>query len=295
MLNYPWCKNEGIEFVIIKATDGSGFTDPEFTANLNAVRNAGLIPAAYHYVRGSVSAVSQVSRIISTVPLSVPVILDVEAGSGGVSLVREIIDRLRAVGYRVPLLYLPRWYWQQLGSPSLVGLPPLWSSRYPDNTVGSIQDEWADVPAHYWNGYGGLSVAILQFSSSGRVAGYSPLDLNAYQGTRAGLLALLYGQQPTPAPIELAMEDDEMAKYCLIKGNNQNSMPPPHQGSKYGDAVFLLESTVEGLIRRHVSADEYHALVSSGMKVSEHPQAWVDSISLPLGLFPWETTEEETT
>ena len=115
---------------------------------------------------------------------------DVEANSGSVSLTRDIVKRLRAAGYRVPLLYLPRWYWQQIGSPSLAGLPPLWSSRYPDNKIGGIKDEYRDVPPHFWDGYGGLPVAVLQFTSSARVAGRAPIDGNAYRGTLTKLWAL---------------------------------------------------------------------------------------------------------
>lgn len=182
---------DGIQFVFIKATEGADFVDVDYRVNLSRTRSAGLLPAAYHYVRSDASAAAQVANVQRTVTTDVPVILDVESNSGGVSLTREVVSRLRGVGYRVPLLYLPRWYWQQLGSPSLAGLPPLWSSRYPDTVIGDIEDEWAGTPASYWNGYGGLAVVVLQFTSSARVAGYAPLDANAFQGTRDQLAELL--------------------------------------------------------------------------------------------------------
>lgn len=185
---------EGISFVVLKATEGAGWNDPEFAGNLTEARQANLLVAAYHYQRPE-SAAAQVANVRDSVPLDVPVILDVEAGSGSLALTRDIIGRLRTAGYRVPLLYLPRWYWQGLNSPSLAGLPPLWSSRYPDNVIGSLADEWADVPAHYWNGYGGLDVAVLQFTSSVAIAGHQPIDANAYRGTREQLAALLGGGQ----------------------------------------------------------------------------------------------------
>jgi hypothetical protein len=192
-LDLARCKREGISFVFIKATEGDGYVDSEFAANLAEARSAGLLVAAYHYVRSGATAAAQAAHIGRVVPKSVPVIPDVEAASGGVALTRDIVNRLQQAGYRVPLLYLPRWYWQQLGSPSLAGLPPLWSSRYPDTVVGSISDEWADVPATYWNGYGGLSVAVLQFTSAAAIAGYQPLDANAFRGTATQLAALLGG------------------------------------------------------------------------------------------------------
>lgn len=202
-LDLAQCRREGIEFVFIKSSEGSTFVDPEFAANLAEARNAGLLSAAYHYLRSSAPASAQVDLIRRTVPRGVPVIPDVETGSGAIGLVREFVARLKEAGYPVPLLYMPRWYWQQIGSPPLAGLPPLWSSRYPDNVVGSIADEWADVPSTYWNGYGGLEVAVLQFTSSAAIAGHQPLDANAYRGTRQQLAALLGGEENDMTPDEL--------------------------------------------------------------------------------------------
>jgi GH25 family lysozyme M1 (1,4-beta-N-acetylmuramidase) len=209
-LDLAQCRREGIEFVFIKSTEGANFVDPEFLANLTEARNAGMLVAAYHYVRSAAAASDQAAWISHAVPRDVPVILDVEANSGSIALTRDLVARLRKIGYRVPLLYLPRWYWQQIGSPSLAGLPPLWSSRYPDNVVGDLGSEWSRAQASYWTGYGGLEVAVLQFTSSARIAGYQPLDANAFRGTRAELAALLGG---TPAP---SIEEDDMQ---LIKGD----------------------------------------------------------------------------
>jgi GH25 family lysozyme M1 (1,4-beta-N-acetylmuramidase) len=216
-LDLARCRREGIEFVVLKSSEGASFVDAAFAPNLAEARAAGLLVAAYHYVRSDSSAAAQVANIRRVVPLNVPVIPDVEANSGGVALVREFVDRLRAAGYRVPVLYLPRWYWQQIGSPSLAGLPPLWSSRYPDNVVGSLSSEWSHVPASYWTGYGGLDVAVLQFTSSVAIGGYSPIDANAYRGTREQLAALFGGtptkpkEDPLVKNLILAREKDSAA------------------------------------------------------------------------------------
>lgn len=197
-LDFNALRRDGVEFVFIKSTEGASFVDPEFTTNLAAARAAELSVAAYHFVRGGAFAGAQAALIAGVVPRDVPVLLDVESGSGGVALARDLVDQLRARGYRVPLLYLPRWYWQELGQPSLAGLPPLWSSRYPDNVVDDLRREYAVVPPTYWNGYGGVDVEVLQFTSSARVAGYAPLDANAYRGTREQLTRLLGYEEEEP-------------------------------------------------------------------------------------------------
>lgn len=194
-LNFQGLRLDGIEFAFLKATEGAGFVDSRFFTNLRKARDAGMLVGAYHYVREGTSVQAQAANVRRVVPTDVPVILDVEDGSGTLPRVRTFVGLLRDAGYRVPLLYLPRWYWQRLGSPDLTGLPPLWSSRYPDNTVDDLVDEFARVPSHYWTGYGGLDVAVLQFTSSARVAGYAPLDANAFRGTREQLSTLLGHQE----------------------------------------------------------------------------------------------------
>ncbi|MFI6304264.1 glycoside hydrolase family 25 protein [Amycolatopsis thailandensis] len=211
-LDLAQTRRDGCELCLMKAGEGGTFVDEDFASNLAEARAAGQLVGAYWYQRASASAAAHVAKIKQVVPKDVPVILDVEHGSGGIALTREIIRLLNADGYRTPLLYIPRWYWQQLGSPSLAGLPPLWSSRYPDNVVGTLADEWADVPAHYWNGYGGLDVLLLQFTSSARIAGYQPLDASAFRGTRAHLAARLGqnagggGGAPAPAPTDQGVD-----------------------------------------------------------------------------------------
>ncbi len=193
---------EGFDFAFLKATDGAGWVDPQFGRNLGEARGAGLLVAAYHYQRGNASAAAQVDTITRTVPRDVPVLPDVEKDGGNLALTRDIVGRLRGAGYTVPLAYVPRWYWRDtLGSPSLVGLPPLWSSRYPDMNGGYASQIYQRVPANYWDGYGGVGVEVLQFTSSATVAGHTPVDSNAYRGTREQLAALL-GTNPagTPAP-----------------------------------------------------------------------------------------------
>lgn len=215
-LDLARCAREGITFVILKATEGAAFNDSEFAANLAEARAAGLLVAAYHYQRPDPVA-RQVANIRDSVPLDVPVVLDVEAGSGSVALTRELVAALRTAGYRVPLTYLPRWYWQQIGSPSLTGLPPLWSSRYPDKVVGTIADEWDDVPSSYWHGYGGLNVAVLQFTSVARIAGHHPIDANAYRGTHAQLAALLGGATPSEEDDMPTLQEIEDAAYRAVR------------------------------------------------------------------------------
>lgn len=188
-------RREGIEFAILKATEGASHVDDRFSRHVGAARDAGMLYAAYHYQRSGDSAAAQAANITRVVPKDCPVILDVEDGGGNVGLTRDITNRLNGAGWHTPLLYLPSWYWQQIGKPDLRGLPPLWYSRYPSNATGAPGDafnrnaSWLNT---MWAGYGGLGVEVLQFTDKGSVAGLA-VDCNAFRGTRDQLSALLGG------------------------------------------------------------------------------------------------------
>ncbi|GLY55357.1 GH25 family lysozyme [Lentzea sp. NBRC 102530] len=183
--DFAAAKRNGFEFAFLKATEGSGFKDAYFARHLREARANGMLVAAYHYQRTNPVA-DQVANIKSMVSTDVPIIIDVEHGSAGVDITRALVDALRRAGYTVPLTYLPRWYWTSIGSPSLAGLPALWASWYPDYQIRSKEAGISLVPPNAWSNYGGLNVAMMQFTSS-------PYDQNFFRGTRQELAELLGG------------------------------------------------------------------------------------------------------
>lgn len=177
---------QGWDFAILKASEGSTFKDGRFRQHLMNARAAGCIVAAYHYQRPD-NYVYQADNIESMVPKDIPVIIDVEDGSGSFDLTRNLVRELRNRGYLVPLSYIPRWHWQKVGSPSLEGLPALWASWYPDYVARPREQGILKVPASAWSNYGGLGVRLMQFTST-------PHDMNWFAGTRDELYQLLYGK-----------------------------------------------------------------------------------------------------
>jgi hypothetical protein len=175
----------GWDFAFIKASQGNWFEDLLFQQHLRNARAAGCLVAAYHYQETS-SAESQVAFIKKLVPVDIPIIIDVERGGGGVDITRRLIDLLRNEGYTVPFLYLPRWYWNEIGQPDLRGLPRLWGSWYPDYVARPKEVALGMVPQSAWSDYGGNNVAMIQFTST-------PFDQDYYPGSRDELARLLYG------------------------------------------------------------------------------------------------------
>lgn len=200
--------NAGCDFLAMKATEGTS-VDPTFAAKLAEVRGTPLLHWGYVFLDSRVSAQAHVDTVSRHVPKNLPLALDVEwrkdaqgriLSAPSLPLVWDVLRRLRAAGYHVAFTYFPRWYWEYLGKPPLLGLPPLWSSRYVDSptTMREFRQGFGKVPSSFWDGYGGLSVEILQYTSSANIGGYQPLDADAYRGTRAGLSALL---SPGVAPV----------------------------------------------------------------------------------------------
>lgn len=184
-------KEQGYSFVILKATEGDSFKDPAFREYLDQADEFKIPVAAYHYVRAASSMESQVALISKTVPKNVPMILDIERGSGDqVHVWVDMITALRNHGYVVPMIYLPRWYWVEIGQPGLGELPPLWGSRYVSGS-GYGSDLFRQVPASWWSGYGNNFVGMLQFSSQVTVGGLPPnVDVNAFVGSTGDLMDL---------------------------------------------------------------------------------------------------------
>ena len=185
-------KSEGIDFAILKVSQGSGSRDSAYAAHRDNAHNAGMIVAAYHMITGDPAAAQAANCKAALGDLSMPLALDWEesGGSGNWANFMAVLAAFRAAGLRVALAYCPRWYFQQQGSPDMSAARlPLWSSRYIPGT-GTPTSLYARVTADMWAGYGGLSVALVQFTDRATVAGCA-VDCSAFPGTRDQLANLL--------------------------------------------------------------------------------------------------------
>ncbi|WP_052070971.1 glycoside hydrolase family 25 protein [Rhodococcoides fascians] len=197
-LNIDHVAAEGFRYVIAKATESDNYRNPEYAAQKAGARKNGLHFGAYRYLRADTSAKAQVDNYAALEPdRSVPVVLDLEAGSGDVRILRAVHGEFISRGYRVNLSYLPNWYGAgTMGKPDLTGLPPLMSSNYGRERAGYASAIYPGDSDVGWNGYGGLDVAVFQFTQKASVAGQS-IDANAFRGTEAQLTALFGSATPS--------------------------------------------------------------------------------------------------
>lgn len=183
-------RSEGFDFAFCKISEDVGYRSPDWPRQRDEAKANGLILAGYHYVRTS-SAVGQAANCRSYIgDPSIPVILDMERGSGDIAQYRAVLSAFRAAGLNVALSYIPHFYWVEVGSPSLAGLPPLWAATYPSMRVAPASELYQAVGPSLWTGYGGLPVVVLQFASTALVQSQT-IDADAFLGTREELAALL--------------------------------------------------------------------------------------------------------
>jgi GH25 family lysozyme M1 (1,4-beta-N-acetylmuramidase) len=175
-----------------KVTEGAGYFNPDYNrARANAASH-GTFFFAYHFLSAG-SAAAQAGWCLAHAGKT-PVMLDFEPSSSrpGMTDCLAFIDTYRRMGGVIHLVYLPHWYWQQIGSPSLTPLMDrgmlLVSSNYTTYSDGG--------PG--WTQYGGMSPTVWQYSDNTPFNGFN-VDFNAYKGTLAQFKSIaITGKLPAP-------------------------------------------------------------------------------------------------
>ena len=176
----------GVPIAVAKATEGTGYTNPDYAPAKVRAANAGAYFCAYHFLHAGNGA-GQASFAHSVVGSDVPLMIDCEpeSNSAGTIIsapqigdVVDFVNQYRTLGGVVHLLYLPHWYWQgNLGSPSLAAVSGLGMLL-----VSSDYTTYSDTGPG-WDPYGGMTPVIWQYTSSATVNGVHNVDMNAFKGT----------------------------------------------------------------------------------------------------------------
>jgi Glycosyl hydrolases family 25/Putative peptidoglycan binding domain len=185
----------GWHAICSKATEGTGYTNPYWQRFKGQAASAGAFFFSYHFLSAGNGA-GQADHYWA-VAGKTPCMIDFEPSGSkpGMGDCVSFCDRLRSRGGVCNMVYLPRWYWQQIGSPSL---SPLVNRHL--HLVSSQYTSYSDSGPG-WNAYGGMTPDVWQYTSSMKTGGFSQVDCNAFKGTFAQLAAMAGGQQaPAPAP-----------------------------------------------------------------------------------------------
>ncbi len=161
-INWSAQYSAGARFVYMKATEGTTYTDPDFSANYTGSYNAGFIRGAYHFARPNVSTGSTQADYFlahgggwSGDGKTLPGALDMEynpysggtcyglSASGMAAWIKSFSDRYHSREGVYPVIYTSTSWWSQCVSSSanFSATNPLWVARY-SSSVGSLPSGW---------------------------------------------------------------------------------------------------------------------------------------------------------
>lgn len=147
-----------IQFTYIKATEGTGFTDPKFAENWQNSGSSEIIRGAYHFFHANVDAQKQAEFFLKTVgelgPCDLPPMLDVEVSDhiDNKALADDALVWLKYVKKatgRTPVIYT----YNQFADPVLknheLGDYYLWIASLTEK-VTKVPDPWIGKKWYFW-------------------------------------------------------------------------------------------------------------------------------------------------
>jgi LysM repeat protein/GH25 family lysozyme M1 (1,4-beta-N-acetylmuramidase) len=213
----------GAQFAIIKASEGVGFTDPAFLANLNEGRRAGIPLGFYHFARPWATpdntARAEAESFVSVIkPFLGPddvVILDWEADriedTAWAAEFQRIVAELTE---KRPWIYMNRNAATTLNWGAAKTAWPLWGAAYPSNSPQG----WG--PVNHVPDFGGWNLVAWQYSQSGKLAGHGgSVDLNVFYGTAENWRALAAGGTYKPPVIATAPPVTTVSQ-CVVESGD---------------------------------------------------------------------------
>lgn len=212
--------SEGISFAIIRTTDGT-YKDGCYRSHLEDAESAGLVTAAYHYLRNPSEGTTVAQQVQASLEVmgdkKRPVWIDVETPAGlHVDHIRQCKQEFERHGVRVIGAYSYVPYWEGRISPHEPDsheFGAFWVAAYGQNRTGSPRAIYPGDRHQQWDyPLGNQKPAMWQYGSNAQVAGYT-VDINAYRGSRAELRALFTGK---PAPEEEPSEEEMNKLYRQI-------------------------------------------------------------------------------
>lgn len=170
------------DFAIIKATQGTGYTNPDCVRAVEQAMSLGKGVGVYHYISGG-NAVAEANFFINSILNwigKVMICLDWESNQnsawGNESYLEQVINQVIARTGVPPMIYVQASRYNQVAEVAKRHNCGLWIAQYADMNPTWYQN----TP---WN-EGAYTCAIRQYSSSGQLNGWNGnLDLDKFYGS----------------------------------------------------------------------------------------------------------------
>lgn len=174
-IEFEKVKEDGIDFVFIKASEGVSHQDSEFLKNFNLAKENGLKTGAYHFFRFDGDGVLQARNFLAAIGdayLDMDLVVDVEQAGNPKDISKDdiknrlttMVEYLNLLGYKVMVYTNLNGYYEYIAD-TLPGYP-LWICSFQSNPINA---DW-----NFW-----------QYNHHGSVDGIKgDVDLNAFNGSR---------------------------------------------------------------------------------------------------------------
>ena len=170
------------DFAIVKATQGTGYTNPDCVRAVEQAMSLGKGVGVYHYISGG-NAVAEANFFINSilnwigkVMICLDWELDQNSAWGDESYLEQVINQVIARTGVPPMIYAPASRYNQVAEVAKRHNCGLWIAQYADmNPTGYQNTPWNE---------GAYTCAIRQYSGSGRLNGWNgDLDLDKFYGS----------------------------------------------------------------------------------------------------------------
>jgi MYXO-CTERM domain-containing protein len=188
-INWTKVYGAGYRFAIMKASEGTGYTDDTFKTNWAASKKAGLIRGAYHFFRPKYDGVAQAKHFVSVMgnltTTDLPPVLDLEVQDGVsdatvISRAKAFLETVEKLTGKTPVIYTG-YFFTSLGSPSGFSKYPLWVAHWGVSCP--------NIPSGGWKKW-----TFWQNTDKASVSGIGgAVDGDKFNGTLADLKAFAHG------------------------------------------------------------------------------------------------------
>ena len=187
-IDWDVVSKQGVDFVYVKATEGTTYTDPKFKYNWSSLAKLPIAKGAYHYLRADQDPLAQAQHFIEVLDglpkPDLPPAVDVEVLQGVTP--RELKDHVQVwveaveAKYSVkPVIYIVTGFVKHFKIEGILAQYPLWYAKY-DTEELQLPDVLDEFTWEIWQ-YG-----------QGRIKGISTdVDFNRFNGGTKALAHFL--------------------------------------------------------------------------------------------------------
>lgn len=265
------------DFVIAKATQGTGYVSPDCARQVEQARQVGKRFGVYHYVSGG-NAVAEANYFVDNCANWVGkglFCIDWESNEnsawGNEGYLEQVVAQVKARTGIPPIIYVQASRYAQVAPVAKRQNCGLWIAQYANmNPTGYQNTPWNE---------GAYTCVIRQYSSTGRLPGYGGnLDLNKFYGDGATYDKYVTGGgntsnvPPSPPADPLAGRSDDDLANAVIRGEfGDGDARRQKLGGRY-DAV-------QALVNRKLAKPQ-----SSGRTYTVQPGDTLSGIAAKLGV-----------